>query len=283
MARFGVLGDIHGNLEALDAVLAACDRLGVERLLCVGDIVGYNADSDACIARLRARDAVAIAGNHDLIGIRQLGVERCSDKAAYALRRTRARLNADSAAYLATLPRRRLVDGRIALIHAGVDDVQQYVRTPSQVRENAARLREVYPTAQICFLGHTHAQSVFANNASDTRAIDTLTAHTLARGPLYFINAGSVDAARKTDADRHAQYALFDSINDMLEFHTVAYDHEAAEAKARAAGYRMGPATAWAYALRRRVRNRLQRELAASPRVLRLLALDVGANEAGYR
>lgn len=272
MARLGVLGDIHGNLEALDAVLAASDRLGVERLLCVGDIVGYNADSNACIARLRARDAVAIAGNHDLIGIRQLGVERCSDKAAYALLRTRVRLNADSAAYLATLPQRRLVDGRIALIHAGVDDVQQYVRTPSQVRENAARLREVYPTAEICFLGHTHAQCVFADNSIDARAVDTHGAQTLARGPLYFINAGSVDAARKPETDKQAQFALFDSMSDTVEFHSVAYDHETTEAKARAAGYRMEPATAWAYALRRRVRNRLRRELAASPRVRRLLA-----------
>ena len=79
MARYGILGDIHGNLEALQAVLTLLDRRGVDRLLCVGDIVGCNADSNACIAQLRARDALAIAGNHDLISIKHLGVERCSD------------------------------------------------------------------------------------------------------------------------------------------------------------------------------------------------------------
>lgn len=271
MALYGVIGDIHGNLEALNAVLADCDRRGVERLLCVGDIIGYNADSDACIAYLRARDAIAIAGNHDLIGIKRLGVERCSDKAAYALKRTRARLRPESVAYLAALPQRRLVDGRIALIHAGVDDVQEYVRTPTQVSANAMRLRALFPSAEICFLGHTHAQCVFADRAGDTRAVSVDGAQSLVRGPLYFINAGSIDAARKTDS-KQAQYALFDSATDSIEFQAVAYDHEAAEAKARAAGYRMGAATAWAYAFRRRIRNRLRREFAHSPRIQRLLA-----------
>lgn len=275
MALYGVLGDIHGNLEALNAVLAACDLRGVERLLCVGDIAGYNADSDACIALLRARDAIAVAGNHDLIAIKRLGTERCSDKAAYALSRTRARLGAESRAYLAALPLRRLVSDRIALIHAGVDDVQQYVRSAAQVRVNAERLREIYPQTQFCFLGHTHAQGIFADDAAGARtvAIDNTVgaAHALPVGPLYFINAGSVDAARKQDA-KQAEFALFNSAQAIIEFHAVAYDHEAAEAKARAAGYRMGAVAAHAYAFRRRIRDRLRRELAGSPRLQRLFA-----------
>lgn len=262
MARYGILGDIHGNLEALQAVLTLLDRRGVDRLLCVGDIVGYNADSNACIAQLRARDALAIAGNHDLISIKQLGVERCSDKAAYALRRTRTRLTQESIDYLSTLAPRRLVADRIALIHAGVDDVQQYVRSASQVQDNAARLLQIFPSAQICFLGHTHAQTVFMVEQGSAAEIGAAGAVTLRRGPLYFINAGSVDAARKTDSKR-AQCALFDSATDTLEFLDTAYDHEAAEAKAQAGGYRMSPAMAWTYAWRRRVRNRIRREFAA--------------------
>ena len=271
MALYGVLGDIHGNLEALTAVLADCDRRGVERLICVGDIVGYNADSDACIAHLRARDAIAVAGNHDLIAIKRLGTERCSDKAAYALRHTRAHLSPESRAYLAALPLRRLIEDRIALIHAGVDDVQQYVRSAAQVRENAQRLREIYPQARFCFLGHTHAQGVFADDAGGARALAADGTHALPDGALYFINAGSVDAARKQDT-KHAEFALFDSNNATVAFHAVAYDHVAAEAKARAAGYRMGAMAARACAFRRRVRNRLRRELAGSPRLQRLLA-----------
>ena len=78
MALYGVLGDIHGNREALEAALAKLDACGVTRILCVGDIVGYNADGDACVEILRACHALCIAGNHDLIGTGRLGFERCS-------------------------------------------------------------------------------------------------------------------------------------------------------------------------------------------------------------
>src|SRR3954463_710837 len=89
MALYGVLGDCHGNLEGLRAALAALEARGARELLCVGDVVGYNADSDECAALLRARHAQVIAGNHDLIATRRLGFERCSNKARYALERTR--------------------------------------------------------------------------------------------------------------------------------------------------------------------------------------------------
>src|SRR6185503_8067529 len=68
MARYGVLGDIHGNREALAAVLGALEARGIREFLCVGDVVGYNADPDECAAELRRRRVLSIAGNHDLIG-----------------------------------------------------------------------------------------------------------------------------------------------------------------------------------------------------------------------
>ena len=79
--RYGILGDIHGNREALEAVLAFLKRGGVSRLLCLGDFVGYNADPDDCVAVLRDRRPWAVAGNHDLIGLGQLDAARCSSRA----------------------------------------------------------------------------------------------------------------------------------------------------------------------------------------------------------
>src|SRR5438105_5998661 len=130
MAVYGVLGDIHGNVEALRAVLAALDARGVRELLCVGDVVGYNADPDECAALLRTRWARVIAGNHDLIGTRQLGFSRCANNARYALERTRRTLSCETAAWLAALPRRLLIEETIALVHGGVRDVQLYMTTP---------------------------------------------------------------------------------------------------------------------------------------------------------
>src|SRR3954467_11297255 len=141
MALYGVLGDIHGNLEALRAVLAALDERGVRALLCLGDVVGYNADADACAALPRQRGARVILGNHDLIATRRLGFECCANKARYALARTRRTLARETADWLATLPERLLVDGEIALVHGGVRDVQLYMHTPQIIAANSALLR----------------------------------------------------------------------------------------------------------------------------------------------
>src|SRR5438309_9003258 len=169
MAVYGVLGDIHSNVEALEAVLAALDDRGVRRLLCVGDVVGYNADPDACIALLRARGTQVIAGNHDLIGTGRLGFERCSNKARYSLKRTRRRLSDESAAWLRALPPHRLVEGTVALIHGGVRDVQLYMTTPAHIRRNAALLREDFPTARVCFFGHSHEQRIYGVSGDEVR------------------------------------------------------------------------------------------------------------------
>ncbi len=256
MAVFGVLGDIHGNREALLAVLETLERRGVRKLLCVGDVIGYNADPDACVALMRDKDAVSIAGNHDLIGIGSLGFERCSNKARYSLRRTRQRLAPQSAEWLRALPERRVIDGAIALVHGGVRDVQLYMRAPGHIRDNAALLREDFPSARVCFFGHSHEQRAYAvrGDAVQELAEETIS---LDRGLIHFINPGSVDAQRKR---RHklAECALFDSDAWTLEFVRVPYDAASTEKKAVRAGYRIGLLTDWAWSTRNRFLARLR-------------------------
>jgi predicted phosphodiesterase len=252
MAVYGVLGDIHGNVEALEAVLAALDVCGVRRLLCVGDVVGYNADPDACIALLRARGTQVIAGNHDLIGTGRLGFERCSNKARYSLERTRRRLAPDSIAWLANLPARRLIEESVALVHGGVRDVQLYMTAAAHIRRNAALLREDFPTARACFFGHSHEQRLYEVAGDEVRDLPADGFRRLSRERLYFINAGSVDAQRKRE-HKLAEFAVFDSDAWTVQFLSVRYDAAATEAKAAAGGYRIGPLTDWWYSLRRRV------------------------------
>ena len=251
MALYGVLGDIHGNVEALEAALAALDRRGVRRLLCVGDVVGYNADPDACIALLRARGTQVIAGNHDLIGTGRLGFERCSNKARYSLQRTRRRLSPASIAWLRSLPDTLLVEKHIALVHGGVRDVQLYMTTPSHIRRNAGFLGEDFPTARVCFFGHSHEQRLYEVAGGEARLLNG-DSHHLSRDGLYFINAGSVDAQRKRE-HRLAEFAVFDSDAWTLELHRVRYDAAATEAKAAVAGYRIVPFLDWLYTMRRRL------------------------------
>lgn len=239
MARYGVLADIHGNREALEAALAALDALGVGSLLCVGDIVGYNADGDACMEMLRRRSASCIAGNHDLIGSGLLGFERCSNKAMHSLKRTRRELGARTVRELRSLPASLRIGARVVLVHGGVRDVQQYMTQPRHIAENAAYLREDFPGADLCFFGHTHEQRVYEVHGDSVReiAVEVPTVRLRAER-LHFVNPGSVDASRKR-ACKLAELAVFDDERFELAFHRVPYDDAATEAKAAARGYRI--------------------------------------------
>ena len=261
MALYGVIADLHGNHEALTAVLAQLDRCGVRRLICLGDIVGYNADSDACAEQMRSRNALAIAGNHDLISIRRLGFSRCANKVIYSLKQTRRMLAPDTAAYLGALPAFHVLEGRFLLVHAGVRDVEQYLTAPRHIAQNAAYLRTDFPGVNACFFGHVHVQQVYEVDGDDVREVPSHGPVTLRPDRLYFINPGSVDAARKSE-DKLAEFALFDSTALRVEFRRLAYDDAAAEAKAAAGGYRIGPWTDSFYTLRRRL-LRAARRLAA--------------------
>jgi len=252
MALYGVIGDIHGNREALLAVLACLDRRRVDGLICLGDIVGYNADSDECAALMQNRRALAIAGNHDLISIGRLGFKRCANKVIYSLKRTRRNLAPDTAAYLASLPAHRVIDNRILLVHAGIRDVQQYVTTPLQILQNAGYLRADFPGLNICLFGHVHTQKVYELDDVEVRELAPAGPITLREDRVYFVNPGSVDAARKQEY-KLAEFALIDSATLKIEFQRIAYDSDAAEAKAVANGYRIGPVTDRLYALRRRL------------------------------
>jgi predicted phosphodiesterase len=238
---YGVLSDIHGNQHALTAVLDALDRTSVDKLLCLGDLVGYNGDSDACVRTIRDRGVDAIAGNHDLISLGRLGLDRCAPKPAFALRRTREALADDTRAFLADLPATRTYEGRVALIHGGVDDVQEYLETPARIAANAARLLARLPDARVCFFGHTHEPTVTEIRDGRPTARPPAELVELDRGAaITFVNPGSVDAARRPV--KLAQYAIFDSERWTISFRRVEYDHEAAERVARAGGYRMSPA-----------------------------------------
>jgi diadenosine tetraphosphatase ApaH/serine/threonine PP2A family protein phosphatase len=260
MALYGVLGDIHGNREALQAVLERLDALGIARLLCVGDVVGYNADPDECATRLRSREATCIAGNHDLIGTGRLGFERCSNKAMHALKRTRRELLPETAAWLEALPSHALVEDRYVLTHGGVRDVQQYMTHPKHVIENVAYLRADFPGRDVCFFGHTHDQKVFEVAGDTVRDIDLGLCEGRVRlepGREYFVNPGSVDAARKRGA-KLAQFAVLDTSEGSVTFAEVAYDDDASEEKARQNGYRIEPWRDRLYDLGRRITAKLQ-------------------------
>ena len=255
MSAYGVIADVHGNLAALRAARAFLAERGATRVLCLGDIVGYNAEPNACVDLVRERGAEAVAGNHDLVAVRELGFGRCGDKAAFALRRTRRTLSEGAGRYLAALPRRRLVDGDVVLTHGGVDDVCHYVRSAGHVAAEAARLRRLEPGVRLCLFGHTHEQKLYEvrGGVAEERGTEG-EVEVSARGAVFFLNPGSVDAARKS-GERFAEVALLDAGRRTASFHRVPYDHDGAEVRAARDGYRMGPADVWAYDAAKRAKR----------------------------
>lgn len=254
MAVYGLIADIHGNREALGAVLSALDARGVQRLACLGDIIGYNADPDECAAMLRARQAAAIAGNHDLIGLGRLDFRRCSNKARYSLQRTRRALKPETREHLAALPAHRTLEEGVVLVHGGVRDVQQYMVTPAIIAQNAAFLREDFPGARLCFFGHSHEQKIYEVNGDEAAEVPLQEKFALRPGPTYFVNPGSVDAARKRTG-KLAEYAILDTGAWTIEFLRVPYDAASSEVKAVVFGYRISPWTDGLYRMQRRLRN----------------------------
>jgi predicted phosphodiesterase len=252
MALYGVLGDIHGNREALRAVLACCSRRGVDGIICIGDIVGYNAESDGCAALLRDWRALAVAGNHDLISIGRLGYEGCANPVIYSLKRTRRSLSLPTVAYLRSLPFFRLIEERVLVTHAGVRDVRQRGGGLRQLLENAAHLRADFPGVSICLHGQAHAQRLCELDGARVRELPIDRPWALRGDRTYFVNPGSVDAARKAE-HKLAEFAFFDSESLRIEFNRTAYDDIGAEARAIAGGYRIDPWTDSLYSLRRRL------------------------------
>jgi predicted phosphodiesterase len=226
----------------------------VRRLLCLGDIVGYNADPDECVELLRAHGALSIAGNHDLIGLGRLDFARCSNKARYSLKRTRRSLSPASAAHLAALPDHRIIDERIVLVHGGVRDVEQYMVTPRHIEQNAGFLGTDFPAARLCFFGHSHEQKVYEVHDGAVLELPVEREFAFRNDRLYFVNPGSVDASRKSRS-KLAECAVLDTGYGTVEFLRVPYDAAATEAKAAVFGYRINPLTDRLYSFQRRVRK----------------------------
>jgi predicted phosphodiesterase len=237
VATYGLISDVHGNLEALHAVLVHLERQGVDHIVALGDLVGYNADSNDCVEVVRARGIDCVAGNHDLIALGQLGFDRCAPRPEFSLRRTRRELDAGSRRFLAGLPPVRIYEDRIVLIHGGIDDVSEYMRTPNDIGRNAAVLRARWPRARLCLFGHTHEPALFQVDGTGRPQPFGPEETPLVRDRLTFLNPGSVDAARRTE--KLAEVAVLDSERWTVKFQRVAYDDAKAERRAVAGHYRM--------------------------------------------
>lgn len=215
--RRGVLSDIHGNLEALEAVLADLEARGVESLACLGDFVGYGASPNECIAALRPRVEAAVLGNHDQASIGMLRLGGFRSDAAVAARWTEAQLTPEHRTWLMELPLATTWHG-IRLVHASPSDPEEwrYVLSVSEATEELRTFDE-----RLCLIGHSHVAGAFVESERRVRYVrgSELVIDPEAR---YLVNVGSVGQPR--DGDWRAAYLIVDEERPALEHVRVEYD-----------------------------------------------------------
>lgn len=231
--RAAVISDIHSNRHALEAVLAAIDTAEADEVWCLGDMVGYGAEPDACTALIRERSSVCLVGNHDLAVLGALDISTFSEAAAAAVEWTRENVGEETLEFLASLEPVASRNG-VGLFHASPrDPVWEYVLSADQAEAGFEVQEE-----RIGLIGHSHIALFFARApgvrgyAQGAQATDG-TEIEIAEGD-WLLNPGSVGQPR--DGDPRAAWLELDTDAWTARYHRVEYDVEGAAAAISAAG-----------------------------------------------
>ena len=228
--RAAIISDIHGNRQAFEAVLDDVRSAGAEATWCLGDLVGYGADPDACVELARAHADVILAGNHDLAVAGEIALDEFSRGAALAARWTQEVMTEENLRFLSRLKPEAL-DGDIGLYHGSPrDPVWEYVLS--------ALLAELCLDEQqhrVCLVGHSHVALSFVRLEGEPATGEPRREGTELDISLgeWILNPGSVGQPR--DGDRRAAWLLLDGDAWTATFRRVEYDIDGAAAAIRAA------------------------------------------------
>jgi predicted phosphodiesterase len=228
--QVAILSDIHGNRQAFEAVLDDVERTDAREIWCLGDVVGYGADPNDCVALVRETAAICLAGNHDLAVTGELPLDEFSRGAALAARWTQEVIAEEHLAFLASL-RPDGAERDVGLYHASPrDPVWEYVLS--------ALLAELCLDAQehrLCLVGHSHVALSFVRTegklatGEPRRGGDKVS---VTEGE-WLLNPGSVGQPR--DGDARAAWMLLDLEASTAEWRRTDYDIAGAAAAIRAA------------------------------------------------
>lgn len=228
--RCAIFGDIHGNTEALEAVFRDMEKAGVDRRVCLGDIVGYGAEPAACIRRIRDLGIDAVRGNHDSAAVGETPLEYFNPFAKKAIEWTAGSLGADDAAWLKALPLVRDYGGFTA-VHSSLSSPGEWGYILDY--DAAQRCLDLL-TSPVCFIGHSHVPIVFVGRRDGSIAIRRSAEAELDPGARHIVNVGSVGQPR--DGDPRACYGVFDAEKGTVGIRRVEYDIRSAQRKILDAG-----------------------------------------------
>jgi len=237
--RIAVIADIHANLEALESVMGRIAELTVNDIVCLGDIVGYNANPNECIDIIRREKIVSVLGNHDVAASGREAPNGFNALAQSAVFWTRKHLTPENRLFLLNLPPEARA-GDFILVHGSIHDTNRYLLSRDAAADNFRLLAGLPGDLKLGFFGHTHIGMTFIDlqgSISSDHSSELL----LSSGMHYLINPGSVGQPR--DGDPRASFLLYDSVDRTVRFFRVEYDIKRCQAKIVRAG--LPPQLAW--------------------------------------
>jgi diadenosine tetraphosphatase ApaH/serine/threonine PP2A family protein phosphatase len=233
-SRFGLLADVHANLQALEAALAHLEAEGVEEIWCLGDVVGYGGDPAACVELVRERCAGTVRGNHDAAAVDPRLRDGFNPHARAAIERQAELLDADTLEWLGGLPPTIELDD-VLLLHGSVADPDgfTYVMGSSDADRELDAL-----VARWGFYAHTHVPAGWRKppeGGAPQRVQIPASGEVRLEAPgRYLVNPGAVGQPR--DGDPRAACAVFERAGARLRIARLPYDVAAAQAAIRRAG-----------------------------------------------
>jgi predicted phosphodiesterase len=226
--RFAIFSDLHANLEATEAILADAHEKECTHYVCLGDLVGYNANPHECVEIVRQMDCPVVKGNHDEQACLTESSRDFNELAEQAINWTRARLTEADKQWLADLRMTRQVRD-FTIVHATLDTPEEW----GYVFNNLDALASfTYQHTTLCFFGHTHVAGAFVRDGGVKRVKTERLI--IEPGKKYFINTGSVGQPR--DGDPRAAYCIYDIERESVEQRRIRYDMRAAQKKIIQAG-----------------------------------------------
>ena len=232
--RYLIVSDLHGNWQALEAVVREAAG-GYDQALCCGDLVGYGAEPNLVVDWVRANCAVVVRGNHDKVSTGQEDLEWFNPVARAAALWTQQNLTPENIEYIRGLSKGPVLLDGFQVLHGSPFDEDEYVMAAGEAGQAFG-----YLESRLAFFGHTHVQGGFILNHSRVETIPATSARSRRQEMEidaecgYLVNPGSVGQPR--DGDPRAAYALYDSGARMVAYCRARYDVSAAQGKIRQAG-----------------------------------------------
>ena len=218
--KYAIVSDVHANLTALRRVLEHARERGVERVICLGDVVGYGPEPAEALSLVRQTCAACLAGNHDDAVSGRLDAADFIDLAGDAVARHRQALSEADLGWLRSLTY-VCSDGTFAATHGDFVDPPKFYYVEN---EEDARLNFEARPEQLLFVGHTHVSALFVTGHSGKVYRTEVQDFTLESGKRYLVNPGSVGYPREANGICLSSYVIYDSTEGTVNFRTVPFE-----------------------------------------------------------